>query len=44
MALIITDTTGGNPQRMRCAAGRGARLQARPVFVGVRLCRRPTWR
>jgi hypothetical protein len=36
MALLITDTTDGNPQRMRCAAGRGARLQARAVFVGVK--------
>jgi hypothetical protein len=36
MALLITDTTGGNPQRMRCAAGRGARLQVRAVFVGVK--------
>ena len=36
MALLMTDTTGGNPQRMRCAAGRGARLQAGAVFVGAK--------
>jgi hypothetical protein len=36
MALLITDTTGGDPQRLRCADGRGARLQARAVFVGVK--------
>ena len=36
MALLITDTTGGYPRRPRCAAGRGARLQARAVFVGVK--------
>ena len=34
MALLITDTTGGNPQRVRCAAGRGKRLQTLAVFVG----------
>ena len=33
MALLITETTGGNPQRWRCAAGRGERLQALAVFV-----------
>jgi hypothetical protein len=38
MVLMITDTTGGNPQRMRCAAGRGTRLQARAVFVGEKEC------
>ena len=33
MALLITDTPGGNPQRMRCADGRGVRMQAHAVFV-----------
>ena len=33
MALLITETTGGNPQRWRCAAGRGQRLQALAEFV-----------
>ena len=33
MALLITETTGGNPQRWRCAAGRGERLQALSAFV-----------
>jgi hypothetical protein len=33
MALLITDTTAGNPRRMRCAGGCGARLHARAVFV-----------
>jgi len=33
VALLITDTNGGNPQRLRCADVRGARLQARAVFV-----------
>jgi hypothetical protein len=33
MALLITDTNGGNPQRLRCADGRGKRLQALAVFV-----------
>jgi hypothetical protein len=36
MALLITETTGGRLQRMGCAAGRGVRLQAHAVFVGVR--------
>ncbi len=36
MALLITDTTGGNLRRMRCTDGRGARLQARAAFVGVK--------
>ena len=34
MALLITDTNDGNPQRMRCAGVRGARMQAGAVFVG----------
>jgi len=34
MALWITDTGGGNRRRMRRPAERGARLQARAVFVG----------
>jgi len=38
MALLITDTAGGNPQRMRCADGRGKRLQARTGFVGEKEC------
>ena len=33
MALLITDTSGGNPQRWRCAAVRGERLQALAAFV-----------
>ena len=36
MALLMTDTTDRYPQRLRCAAGRGRRLQARAVFVGVK--------
>ena len=36
MALLITDTTGGLSQRMRCAAGCAERLQALGVFVGVK--------
>jgi hypothetical protein len=36
MALLITDTTGGNPQRWRCADGRAKRLQALGVFVRER--------
>jgi hypothetical protein len=35
MALMITDTTCGLSQRLRCAAGRGARMLARPAFVVV---------
>ena len=35
MALMITDTTGGLSQRLRCAAGRGARMHACSVFVVV---------
>ena len=34
MALWITDTGGGNSRRRRRHAERGARLQARAVFVG----------
>jgi hypothetical protein len=34
MALWITDTRGGNGRRMRRPAERGARVQARAVFVG----------
>ena len=34
MALTITDTEGGNGQRMRRPAARGARMQARAVCVG----------
>ena len=34
MALLITDTHDGNPQRMRCAVVRGARMLAGAVFVG----------
>ncbi len=33
MALMITDTGGGNRQGMPCPAERGARMQARAVFV-----------
>ena len=33
MALLITETTGGNPQRLRCAASRGERLQALAEFM-----------
>lgn len=33
MALMITDTYGGNQQRMRWAAVRRPRLHARAVFV-----------
>jgi hypothetical protein len=33
MALIITDTGGGNSRRMRRPAERGTRMQARAVFV-----------
>ena len=40
MALLITDTTGGYPQRLRCADGRGTRLQARAVFIG---CQEGLW-
>ena len=36
MEPLITDTTGGHPKRLRCADGRGARLQARAAFVGVK--------
>ena len=36
MALLITDTAGGNLQRMRCADGRAGRLQASGVLVGGR--------
>ena len=34
MALWITDTGGENRRRMRRPGERGARLQARAVFVG----------
>ena len=34
MALLITDTHGGNPQLTRCAAVCGARMLAGAVFVG----------
>ncbi len=34
MALMITDTRGGNRQGMPCPAERGERLQALAVFVG----------
>ncbi len=34
MALMITDTRGGNGQGMPCPAERGERLQALAVFVG----------
>jgi hypothetical protein len=33
MALMMTDTRGGNRQGMPCPATRGARMQARAVFV-----------
>ncbi len=33
MALMITDTQGGNRQGMPCPALRGERMQARAVFV-----------
>ena len=33
MALIITDTSGGNRQRMRCPAARARGLQAEGEFV-----------
>jgi hypothetical protein len=33
MALLITDTLDGNPQRMRCAVECGARMLAGAVFV-----------
>jgi hypothetical protein len=33
MALMITDTGGGNRQGMPCPAERGLRLQALAVFV-----------
>ncbi len=33
MVLLITETNGGNPQRLRCADVRGERLQALAVFV-----------
>ena len=36
MALLITDTAGGDPQRLRCADRRGERLQALAVFVRVK--------
>ncbi len=36
MDLWITETTGGNLQRMRCTGGRGARLHARAAFVRVK--------
>ncbi len=38
MALLITDTTGGNSQRTRCAAGCARRLQALGAFVGNQEC------
>ncbi len=34
MALMITDTVGGNWQRMRCPASRDRGLQAEVVFIG----------
>jgi hypothetical protein len=34
MALMITDTGGGNRQRMRCPAARARGLQAEGEFVG----------
>jgi hypothetical protein len=34
MALLITDTLDGSPQRLRCAVVRGARMLAGAVFVG----------
>ena len=33
MALMITDTQRGSPQRMRCAALCRLRMQAKAVFV-----------
>ena len=33
MALLITDTHDGTPQRMRCAGVRGARMHAGAGFV-----------
>jgi len=33
MALMITDTSGGNWQRPRCPAARARGLQAEGVFV-----------
>ena len=33
MALMITDTQGGNRQGMACPAERGERMQALAVFV-----------
>jgi len=33
MALMITDTRGGNRQGMPCPAARGERMQALAVFV-----------
>ncbi len=36
MALLTTETTQKNPQRTRCAAGRGTRLRARAGFVGAK--------
>ncbi len=33
MALMITDTQRGSPQRMRCAALCRLRVQAKAVFV-----------
>jgi len=33
MALMITDTRGGNRQGMPCADARGERMQALAVFV-----------
>ena len=41
MALLITDTFDGVEQRLRCAIGRGVRLQAHAVFVARGLGR---WR
>ena len=34
MALMITDTSGGFRQRLRCPAARARGLQAEGVFVG----------
>jgi hypothetical protein len=34
MALLITDTNDGNPQRLGCAGVCGTRMQAGAVFVG----------
>jgi hypothetical protein len=36
MALMITDTHGGNRQGMPCPAVRGERMQALAVFVRQR--------